>query len=105
MKYLIFLLSFSAFAGGSHHNINETIINESIVNEVNRGVALGLASSALQFDLNTNGLQWSAGAGFYDGSEAATFGLGKRFGKTLINGSVGIENGQTGLSLGISGKF
>lgn len=97
MKYLIFLFPLIAWADNSHH--------VKYINTPTSGTALGIANAQLNFDKGTYGWQWSAGAGFYDDSEAVSFGMGKRYGNTLINGTIGSEDGKTGFGVGISGKF
>ena len=80
-----------------HHNV--TNIMES------KGTALAIAGSQCHFDLNTQGLQGCAGFGKYDGSSSSVIGIGKRIDNMLINGTIGREDGHSGVGLGLNFKF
>lgn len=113
MKYLFLLiLAFPVMASENH---NTTIFTEGQkgdtgapgVNASNlyRGVAIGIATAQHNFDFGTYELQGSVGVGSYDTAEAASFALGKRFNRVMINGSVGAENGKLGLGAGFNWRF
>lgn len=106
MKYLILMfLSFSAFAHGD--TTNNYYPTETVVKGKTPGVATAISASQLNFDWGSYALQGSVGYGNYDNENALTFGLGKRFGRVLINGSVGSESNTDNYSIGagISWKF
>lgn len=104
MKYiLLFLISFSAYAGNEHHN--DTVYNQTTIKEMNSGTALGIANAQHQFDMSTHSLQGSVAMGHYDGADALSFALGKRFDKILLNGSVGLEDGKVGYGVGLNFRF
>jgi len=78
-----------------------TIIN----NETANGVALAIAASQHQFYWGTKSWQGSFAAGTFDNNTAFSFGLAKRFNKTLINGSMSNEEGKIGGGVGINWLF
>lgn len=98
MKYILILmlLSTSAFASGDRTNTTN-IYNTSI--EDARGVAIAIASAQHHFEYDTYSWQGSVGVGMYKGEEAISFGVGKRIGKVLFNGSVTSESVGVGLTL------
>ena len=125
---LLALLPFTVFAGGWHHsheqvtNVTEvtevteltevtnltelTQINNTTIESSNTtGVALGIATSQLNFDWGTNDVQVGAGLGNFEDNNAASIGIGKRFKHVLINGSVGREGGKSGYGVGVMTRF
>jgi len=107
---ILFITSNIARADKYHHSepIIETIINETIVNNAytsKEGIALSLGFAAI--DCNMSSDKWHGGvaAGFYSGETAPVIGICKRFGETLIKGSVGVEKGNYGGNIGIMFNF
>ena len=98
---LLFLLSFNVVAHDFHHETTGTVIN----NMSAEGVALSLAASQHHFDFGTQSWQGSVGAGHFKDDTAFSFGVGKRFDRVLINGSVGVEDNELGLGAGINWRF
>lgn len=99
MKYLIlFLLSFNVMATDYNRT---TIIN----NTTSEGAALGIAVAQHHFDFGTLVWQGSIGAGHYDGSEAVSFAIGKRFDRILVNVSITTEDQETGYGAGVNWRF
>lgn len=94
MKWILFLLPLTAFAG----NYCPTVNNQT-------GTALGIATAQHQFDFGTYSWQGSVGIGAYDDAEAVSFAMGKRIDRMMFNGSVGIENGKTGVGAGLNWRF
>ena len=97
--------------GGTTNNntTNNYYTAEYVTNSVviNRSVALGLAASGLNFERDTESMQWAIAAGFYEDEDAMSFGLAKRISDTkmLLNGSVSVTNKTKGYSFGLSGRF
>ena len=91
--------------------ITENYITENyrtdVSNDMNDGVALNLSAAALQFDWSTDAWQYSGGLGNYENRTAGSFGLAKRFGGILLNGSYNraMESGKAGYNVGITGRF
>lgn len=81
--------------------VTETTVNKNVV----RGAALGMAMAQHHFDFGTYSLQGSVAASSYDDSEAASFAIGKRFDRVLVNGSIGREDGVTGVAAGVNWRF
>lgn len=114
MKYFIlgfiFILTVSVVtASERHHTLpyspTETVIEKTTIIERVEGIALGIAHASLQFDPKETRLQWSVGAGTYENDSAFAFGLAKDINCILLNMSVGSENGNQSLGIGLSGKF
>jgi len=92
-----------ASADDPHH---ETTINITETGKTTmHGTALSLAAAAHSFDWSTKDLQGSVGLGGYSGENALSFGIGKRYGRTLLNGSLGISEGETGYSAAVNWHF
>ena len=74
---------------------------------MNDGIALNLSAAALQFDLGIKDWQYSAGLGNIKDRTAGSFGMAKRVGELLINGSYNraLESGVEGYNIGITGRF
>ena len=91
------------------NNTDNSTYNSSINNHytVNTsGMALGIAASQHNFTASTYSWQASVGIGSYNGSHAASIGIGKRACKKcgLFNGSIGIEKDKVGFGFGYSWK-
>ncbi len=89
--------------GEERHHQGKVVVKETVERIVNttistNGVALSLATSQHQFDWSTDRLQGSVGVGVYKGESAVSIGLGKRFGKVLVNGAVGESGGSVGVN-------
>jgi len=104
LGFLAILVFSTAYAKDPHHEHNVTTYQEVITNPIHNGTALALASNH-NFYWGTNDYQWSVGAGFYEGNEGLSFGIGKRIDRVLFTSSIGIENGSTGARIGLSGQF
>lgn len=127
MKYLILLFPITVYASGSHDHETINITNNVTLPSMSinvpsphipdlqpraiktkhriTGVALGIASAQHAFDWSTDKSQLSVGIGQYDGSEAISVGVGRRFGEILVNGSLGKEGSKTGLGAGFLLRF
>jgi len=112
MKKLLLLALFPvfAYAGGSHHTVEQTIIiqntTERVIEKVSqKGVALGIATSQLIFDASTSKTQIAAGVGVFDESDAIAVGLAKKVDNLMLIGSIGWEDGRKGYGAGVSFKF
>jgi len=97
---LFALLATPALADSYHHHT----INTSAVKQESSS-AMGLAAAQNSFDWGTHSFQGSIGAGSHNGSQALSFGLGKRFGRALINGSIAVDDDSAGFGAGISWKL
>ena len=104
MKYILLLiLAFPVIASERHH---ETRIETRIEPKIEyRGIATAIANSQLNFGLGTHSLHGSCGYGNYNDSNAVTCGLGKRFGRVLVNGSIGSESGTGEYSYGLGAAW
>ena len=99
MKYLLALLfTTSVFASEGHQETIEYKVEY-------KGIATAISASQLNFDWGSYSLQGSAGLGSYGSSQALTFGLGKRFGRVLVNGSIGSESNNDEYSFGFGASF
>lgn len=96
---LILIFVSSAYA----HDYRHTKEIRTVSNP--EGVALAIATSQLKADWSTSKFQLGVGMGSFGGDSALAFGVAKRAGKVLINGSVGFEGNKTGLGLGINMRF
>jgi len=109
IKYIIvFLFSFPVFAGGGHTTnvTNNYYTTESTtIQSNNSGIATAISASQLNFNWGTTALQGSVGYGNYDNENAITFGLGKRFGRVLVNGSIGSESNTDKYSFGAGASW
>ena len=65
-----------------------------------RGIATAIANSQHSFNWGTKAWQGSIGTGHYSDSNALSFGMGKRYGRMLFNGSIGSESGTDKYSFG-----
>ena len=100
---LIILSSlFQAASATERYYVENTYVNESITNEVNRS-ALGVAD--LQFNLATKDPQWAASFAKFDGSQAGKVAIGQKMDNVFVSGTVARENGHTGFGVSVSGKF
>jgi len=117
MKHLLLILligggSSNAYAEGSHHTAEQTIIiqntTERVVEKVSQngsGIALSIAAAQHSFDWGSYDLQGSVAVGGYENSNAISIGAAKRFNRTLINGSFGIEDGKAGYGAALNFRF
>ena len=92
----------SAAEATERHHVENTYIEQSISNEVNRS-ALGMIQH--NFNLSTNDPQWSLSVGGIGGSQAGSVAIGQKVNKVFISGQLARENGSTGASVSLSGKF
>lgn len=99
MKYLLALLfatsvfATSVFASEGHQETIEYKVEY-------RGIATAIANSQHSFNWGTKAWQGSVGTGLYNDSNALSFGMGKRYGRMLFNGSIGSESGSDEYSFG-----
>ena len=100
-KSMIVLLFFWAGITMAHDRYQPTIIN----NYDSEGTALAIAKAQHNFDWSTGKWQGSVGLGSFDNTDAISFGMGKRVGQTLLNGSIGRENGKYGYGIGVNWRF
>jgi hypothetical protein len=110
MKYLILLLSFSAFADKNHHSHNSSsyeTINNYTINQYDdcKGAALSSAIGNTQMYLGTRKPQLSVGMGSCGGEYAGSLMFGARpcDSCALVNGSFS-TNGDVN-TLGIGATF
>ena len=90
----------------SYHGRETTInIAETANTSKMQGTALSLSAAALQMDWGTKSLQGGIGLGGYSGENALSFGIGKRYGRALLNGSLGVSEGETGYSAAVNWHF
>lgn len=78
---------------------------EDDVDDLKGGVALGIATSSLQYDLSsTASTQFSVGGGYYDSHSAVAIGLGSRVNeRTFINvNASSTNNGRMGAGAGVT---
>ena len=105
MKYiLLFLISQTLYAGGSHHK-HAVILNSPNTTTTGRGVALSIAASQHHFDFGTHSWQGSIGAGSFDSQSSISFGVAKRLDRVLVNGSFGTQGEKTGFGVGVNWRF
>lgn len=105
MKYLLlFMISFTTFASERPH---EVVVKEIHTIETRiepkleyRGIATAIATAQHSFNWGTKAWQGSIGTGHYNASNALSFGMGKRYGRMLFNGSIGSESGTDKYSFG-----
>jgi len=105
MKYtlMVILLSLSThlYASGDRSTTTTTnTYNYSSVTDA-RGVAIAIASAQHNFDYGTYSWQGSVGAGYYNGEDAVSFGVAKRVGKILMNGSITPDS----IGVGVNWRF
>jgi len=112
-KFIIFFIVFAIlfFAAGmaradKYENvvIENTTVETTISTEA-KGVASAIAASQHTFYYGTKAWQASVATGSFDSNTAFSFGLAKRFKKTLINGSISIEGGKAGYGAAINWHF
>jgi len=104
--FLIIALFSDAEAHETHVTEVTNITNTTrITQEQAAGVALGIAAAQHQFYLETDDLQGSIGGGNYEGENAVSFAMAKRFKGILINGSVGGSSGNIGTGVGANWRW
>jgi len=69
------------------------------------GVASAISAAQCHFDFATDVLQGCASVAGHNGGSAVSFGLGKRFGRTLINGACSIEGEYRSCGGGVNWRF
>ena len=104
MRFILTWLFFIFASSVSAHDYNVTNIN-NVPRETISGTALGIATAQHNFDMGTYQIQGSIGTGSYNGSEAVSFALAKRYKDILINGSYGLAEGKNGIGLGVTWRF
>lgn len=109
-KWISIIMLFSvnlAFADSYYHHKFEYSEPEirTMENKITEGVASAIAISQHHFDWGTKSWQGSVGIGAFDSKTAFSFGLAKRFNKTLISGTVSEEQGKYGGGIGIGFHF
>jgi len=105
-KLILLLICLSPgflFASEPHHTT--VVITDTAKTTKMQGTALSLAAASHTFDWGTKDLQGSVGLGGYSGENALSFGIGKRYGRTLLNGSLGVSDGETGYSAAVNWHF
>lgn len=76
-----------------------------IIEKSSAGAASGIAAAQHNYYWGKSDLQGSAAIGAFDGNTAFSFGLAKKYKKTLINGSISNEDGKLGGGMGINWIF
>jgi len=69
------------------------------------GTASAIAAAQHNYYWGKSSLQGSAAIGLFDNKEAVSFGLAKKYKKTLINGSISKEGNQLGIGAGVNWIF
>ena len=112
ISFLLVMANIAQASGYHHRTIDKTVtINKTTTIEKtnniynNEGVASAIAASQHQFNYGVLGWQGSVGIGTFDSKSAFSFGLAKRFNKTLINSSISNEEGKFGAGIGINFTF
>lgn len=109
MKTLILLIAFMPMLAMAHDDQPIQSINNisNVTNIYNSGAALAISTAQLQFDSTTYQTQVGVGVGSFDGSSAVSLGVAKRLCERcpLLNGSVGLEDGKTGMGAGATWRF
>jgi len=102
---VIFFLALADSHGSEYHH-RESANNTTIINnQMGNGVALGLAAAQHNYYWGKSSLQGSAAVGMFDGKEAFSFGLAKKYKKTLINGSISKEGNKFGVGAAVTWIF
>jgi len=108
----LFIMTNIIFADSNHYHQENTLPYEkretttiTTLTGQSEGVSSAIAASQHQFYYGTKAWQGSFAAGAFDNNTAFSFGLAKRFQKTLINGSVSVENGKTGYGAALNWQF
>ena len=83
------------------------INNYSVVNRYSKGVSSAMALSAQQYDWGVEAWQWSVSGSSFNNTNGFGVGLGKRFGKVLINANIATEehSNKPAFNIGASGHF
>lgn len=112
--FVIFAILFFAIgiarADKYHHGViieqspTETLPTNAVLLST-KGIASAIATSQHQFYWGTKSWQGSVGIGAFDSNTAFSFGMAKRFNKTLINGSISNEDGKIGGGIGVNWLF
>lgn len=109
---VIFFAVNAAYASGSHYGGQDGIDGQDglrgkqgLPGKDGGGTASAIAASQHHFYWGTNSWQGSVGIGAYNSDTAFSFGLAKRFNKTLINGNISQEEGKFGGGFGVNFLF
>lgn len=86
----------------SHAYIGQSTASSS---PTSNGTAAAIAASQHSFAYGITSLQGSLAVGAFEDQTAISFGLAKRFKKSLINGSISSENGKVGLGAAVKFHF
>lgn len=102
MKYLLFLLSFSVYAGDYQPIVNK-YVTETIINQNDcSGDAENAAMNQVHPEVSSSKLQLGIGIGRSQGCDAIGFGIAKQVDKNvLLNGSASGDS----WGIGINAKF
>ncbi len=106
MKYLAIILL--VFAGASQASErHEHHVTNNYTTNTTSGTALGLAAANCNFDWATMRTQACVSGGYFDNQSAGNIGVGKRFTKDgpLFNGTLGVENDEIGVGVGINWRL
>lgn len=105
----IFFLTLSTAYSDSYHSIvyeqAPITISTQAIEKSSAGAASAIAASQHNYYWGKSELQGSAAIGSFDGNTAFSFGLAKKYKKTLINGSISNEGGKIGAGAGINWIF
>jgi len=100
---IFFLMLADVYATEYHHAyIGQS--SEPTKTESN-GTASAIAAAQHNYYWGKSSLQGSAAIGLFDNKEAVSFGLAKKYKKTLINGSISKEGNQLGIGAGVNWIF
>ena len=102
---VLFTISLYANIAYSHEYHHAENVPRGTTTLTNEGIASAIATAQHNFDYGTHSWQGSVGIGAFDTNTAFSFGLAKRFNKTLINGSITQEEGKFGGGVGINWHF
>jgi len=101
---ILALMPVLAFAHGSTTIVHEH--NYTTVQEECTGSALAIAKAQHQMDLSTRSLQGSLAIGSFKDCTGFSFMGGQRLSNgLLLNGSIGIEDGEPGYGAGVRWNF
>jgi len=91
----------------SYHGIvyEQTPTSTQIMEKSSTGVPSAIAAAQHNYYWGKSDLQGSVGMGVFDNKAAFSFGLAKKYKKTLINGSISNEEGKIGGGVGINWIF
>jgi len=108
MYVLFFAVSMAAIADSNYSIVYEQqpiTTSTQIIEKSSTGTASAIAASQHNYYWGKSDLQGSAAIGSFNGNTAFSFGLAKKYKKTLINGSISNEEGKIGAGMGINWIF